>query len=126
MDRKVLSEDFTSFFAGRHVTTLSTCPWLLGLTTPWTSFFLLLAPGLVRIHLHDPGFYIFNQNPAGPPMHNVHFVKYVFLPTEQAETYLKKCVLINYSTYICLGLFGWKENMIFKETLNLGFLGHFD
>ena len=38
LDRKVLSEDFTSFFAGRHVTTLSTCPWLLGLTTPWTSF----------------------------------------------------------------------------------------
>ena len=51
------------------------------------------------------------------PVHNVHFVKYVYLPTEQAETYLKRCVLINYSTYICLGLFGWKENMIFKETV---------
>ena len=50
-------------------------------------------------------------------LHNVHFVKYVFLPTEQAETCLKSCVLINYSTYICLGLFGWKENMIFKETV---------
>ena len=50
-------------------------------------------------------------------MHNVHFVKYVFLPTEKAETGLKSCVLINYSTYICLGLFGWKENMIFKETV---------
>ena len=47
-----------------------------------------------------------------PTVHNVHFVKYVFLPTEQAETYLKSCVLINYSTYICLCLFGWKENMI--------------
>ena len=36
-------------------------------------FFLLLAPGLVRIHLHDPGFYIFNQNPAGPPMERLQF-----------------------------------------------------
>ena len=51
------------------------------------------------------------------PLHNVHFVKYVFLPTEQAETYLKSCILINYSTYICLCLFGWKENMILKETV---------
>ena len=54
----------------------------------------------------------------GPPLHNVHFVKYVFLPTEQAETYLKSCVLINYSTYICLCLFGWKENMINEETVS--------
>ena len=51
------------------------------------------------------------------PLHNVHFGYYVFLPTEQAETYLKRCVLINYSTYICLCLFGWKENMILKETV---------
>ena len=53
-----------------------------------------------------------------PPMHNVHFGYYVFLPTEQAETYLKRCVLINYSTYICLCLFGWKENMINEETVS--------
>ena len=51
------------------------------------------------------------------PLHNVHFGYYVYLPTEQAETYLKRCVLINYSTYICLCLFGWKENMILKETV---------
>ena len=51
------------------------------------------------------------------PLHNVHFGKYVYLPTEQAETYLKSCVLINYSTYICLCLFGWKVNMILKETV---------
>ena len=51
-------------------------------------------------------------------MHNVHFGYYVFLPTEQAETYLKRCVLINYSTYICLCLFGWKENMINEETVS--------
>ena len=25
------------------------------------------------------------------PMHNVHFGYYVYLPTEQAETYLKSC-----------------------------------
>ena len=51
------------------------------------------------------------------PLHNVHFGKYVYLPTEQAETYLKRCVLINYSTYICLCLFGWKVNMINEETV---------
>ena len=43
------------------------------------------------------------------------FVQYVFLPTEQAEAYLKICVLI--STYIFPGLFGWKENMILVESL---------
>ena len=32
-------------------------------------------------------------------------VQYVFLPTEQAETYLKICVLINHSTYICASLY---------------------
>ena len=51
-------------------------------------------------------------------LHNVHFGYYVFLPTEQAETYLKRCVLINYLTYICLCLFGWKENMINEETVS--------
>ena len=51
------------------------------------------------------------------PVHNVHFGNYVYLPTEQAETYLKSCVLVNYSTYICLCLFGWKVNMILKETV---------
>ena len=51
-------------------------------------------------------------------LHNVHFGKYVYLPTEQVETYLKRCVLINYSTYICLCLFGWKVNMINEETVS--------
>ena len=54
---------------------------------------------------------------ANTALHNVHFGYYVYLPTEQAETYLKSCVLINYSTYICLCLFGWKVNMILKETV---------
>ena len=31
-------------------------------------------------------------------LHNVYFAQYVFLPTEQAETYLKICVLIYHST----------------------------
>ena len=53
-----------------------------------------------------------------PPLHNVHFGYYVYLPTKQAETYLKRCVLINYSTYICLCLFGWKVNMINEETMS--------
>merc|ERR1712004_207845 len=47
-------------------------------------------------------------------LHNVHFGYYVYLPTEQADTYLKSCVLINYSTYICLCLFGWKVNIVPK------------
>ena len=63
------------------------------------------------------------------PLHNVHFGYYVFLPTEQAETYLKICVLIYHSTYICPSLFGWKENLIFKENCDfqtLGYPDHFD
>ena len=54
---------------------------------------------------------------CGWAMHNVHFGYYVYLPSEQAETYLKSCVLMNYSTYICLCLFGWKVNMILKKTV---------
>ena len=51
------------------------------------------------------------------PLHNVLFVQYVFLPTEQAETFPKMYVLIYHLTYICSSLFGWKENMIFEETV---------
>ena len=51
-------------------------------------------------------------------MHNVPFVQYVFLPTEQAVTYFKIYVLIIHLTYICPSLFGWKENMIFEETVS--------
>ena len=50
-------------------------------------------------------------------VHNVFFVQFESLPTEQAETYLKVCVLIYHLSYICPRLFGWKENMIFEETL---------
>jgi len=47
------------------------------------------------------------------PMHNVLFVQYVFLPTEQTETYFKICILTYDLTYICPGLFDWKENTFF-------------
>ena len=68
---------------------------------------------------------------ANVTMHNVLFGQHVFLPTEQAETYLKIYALIYHSTYICSSLFGWKEKLYFQgnrdfQTLYLGFLGHFD
>ena len=46
-------------------------------------------------------------------LHNVLFVQYVFLPTEQTETYFKICILTYDLTYICPGLFDWKENTFF-------------
>ena len=50
-----------------------------------------------------------------PPMHNMLFVQYVVLPTEQAE--LKIYVLIYHSTFTCPTLFGWMETMVFEETV---------
>ena len=47
------------------------------------------------------------------PVHNVYIVQYVFLPTEQSETYFKICILTFDSTYICPDLFDWKENTFF-------------
>ena len=47
-------------------------------------------------------------------VHNVLFVQFEFLPTEQAETIY---VLIYHLTYICLSLSYWKANMIFEETV---------
>ena len=57
-------------------------------------------------------------------LHNVLFGQYVYLATEQAETYLKICVLIYHLTYICPSLFDCKVNTFFFifvncETLNL-------
>ena len=52
-----------------------------------------------------------------PPVHNVLFWLYVFLPIKQADTYLKIYVFIYHLKYICPSLFGWKENLIFKETM---------
>ena len=50
----------------------------------------------------------------GSALHNVLFVQYVFLPTEQSETYFKIFILIFDSTYICPDLFDWKENTFFS------------
>ena len=51
-------------------------------------------------------------------MHNVLFVQYVFLPTEQSETYFKIFILTYDLTYICPGLFDWKENTFFLIFVN--------
>ena len=55
-------------------------------------------------------------------LHNVLLVQYVFLLTEQAETYLKIFALKRHLMYIWPSLFGWMENMIFEETVT----GYFD
>ena len=52
----------------------------------------------------------------------LYTVQYVFLLTEQAETYLKIYALKHHLRYIWPSLFGWMENMIFKETVT----GYFD
>ena len=44
-------------------------------------------------------------------VHNVLFGQFEFLATEQAETYLKICVLIYHLTYICPSLFDCEVNM---------------
>ena len=49
-------------------------------------------------------------------MNSVVFVQYVFLPTEEAETY-QMYVMIYHLTFICPSLFGWKENMVSEETV---------
>ena len=46
-------------------------------------------------------------------LHNVYIVQYVFLPAEQSETYFKNFILTYDLTYICPGLFDWKENTFF-------------
>ena len=53
-------------------------------------------------------------------VHNMYFVQYVFLLSEQAETYLKVCVLIYHLTFIFSqvvrleGKHDFEENVIFK------------
>ena len=43
----------------------------------------------------------------------IYYGQYVYLATEQAETYLKICTLINYLTYICPSLFECAERTLF-------------
>ena len=51
-------------------------------------------------------------------VHNVYYVQHVFLLTKQAEPHLEIRVLIYHLIYIFSPrLFGWKENMIFEETV---------
>ena len=47
-------------------------------------------------------------------LHNVLFVQYVYLATEQAETYLKNSVLIYHLIYICPSLFDCEVNIFFS------------
>ena len=49
---------------------------------------------------------------------NVLFVDFVFLPTEQAATYLKICISTYLLTYINPSSFDWKENTFFLIFLN--------
>ena len=70
LDQNYVSEDFTSVWAGRQYTLK--IPLKIGPDYLEDQFFLLLPPNTVRIYLHDPDFFIFNQNPAGPPTKRMH------------------------------------------------------
>ena len=48
------------------------------------------------------------------PLHNVLFVQYIYLATEQAQTYRKSCSLIYLLTYICPSAFDCEVNAIFR------------
>ena len=71
LDQNVVSEDFTSVWAGRQFTL--NLPFKIGPDYREDQFILVLAPSIVRIYLHDPNFFIFNQNPAGPPANRMQF-----------------------------------------------------
>ena len=47
-------------------------------------------------------------------LHNVLFVQYIYLATEQAQTYRKSCSLIYLLTYICPSAFDCEVNAIFR------------
>ena len=47
-------------------------------------------------------------------LHNVLFVQYIYLATEQAQTYRKSCSLIYLVTYICPSAFDCEENAFFR------------
>ena len=71
LTQELVSEDFTSVWAGRQYTL--NLPFKIGPDYLEDQLFLLLAPSIVRIYLHDPTFFIFNQNPAGPPAKRMQF-----------------------------------------------------
>ena len=47
------------------------------------------------------------------PLHNALFVQYIYLATEQAQTYRKSCSLMYLVTYICPSAFDCEENAFF-------------
>ena len=70
LDQNVISEDFTSVWAGRQYTI--NLPLKTGLDYHEDQFILFLAPKTVWIYLHDPEFFIFNSNPVvGPPAERI-------------------------------------------------------
>ena len=47
------------------------------------------------------------------PLHNVYIGEYIYLATEQTETYRKSCILIYLLTYICPSSFDCEVNTYF-------------
>ena len=50
-------------------------------------------------------------------LHNVLLVQYIFLTTEQAQTYLKFFVLVSHLTYVCPILFECEKHIFFSSFL---------
>ena len=71
LDENVVSEDFTSVWAGRQYTL--ELPLKIGPDYLEDQFILLLAQRIVHIYIHDPGFFIVNSNPVGPPAERIIF-----------------------------------------------------
>ena len=59
-----------------------------------------------------------NKYSLDSTVHDVLFVDFVFLPTEQAATYLKICISTYLLTYIGPSSFDWKENTFFLIFVN--------
>ena len=49
----------------------------------------------------------------GSPLHDVYIWQYIYLATEQTETYRKSCILIYLLTYICPSSFDCEVNTTF-------------
>ena len=86
--------------------------------------------GIIDLLINTTGEFVTERNKTAwttcAPLHNVLFGQYVYLATEQAETYLKICVLIYHLTFICPSLFDCEVNTFFFhfcefQTLNLQF-----
>ena len=48
----------------------------------------------------------------GPAVHNVLFVQYLLLATEQVGSYFKSCILLYHLTYIYPNSFGCEQNIL--------------